>query len=80
MIIGGYLADVIRAHSPKCLPAVSWPISERQSSQETPDFIGSNARLGRDPPCVLIWCRTALVLFQRAAERVFGTPPDPSSS
>jgi uncharacterized protein len=29
---------------------------------------------------VLIWCRTALVLFQRAAERVFGTPPDPSSS
>ena len=25
---------------------------------------------------VLIWCRTALVLFQRAAERVFGAPPD----
>jgi len=24
---------------------------------------------------VLIWCRTALVLFQRAAERVFGKPP-----
>ena len=29
---------------------------------------------------VLIWCRTALVLFQRAAERVFGAPPDSSSS
>jgi uncharacterized protein len=29
---------------------------------------------------VLIWCRTALVLFQRAAERVFGKPPDPPSS
>src|SRR5262245_42803806 len=27
---------------------------------------------------VLIWCRTALVLFQRAAERVFGKPPDGS--
>ena len=24
---------------------------------------------------VLIWCRTALVLFQRATERVFGKPP-----
>jgi hypothetical protein len=32
------------------------------------------------PTCVLIWCRTALVLFQRAAQRVFGAPPDPSSS
>jgi membrane AbrB-like protein len=29
---------------------------------------------------VLIWCRTALVLFQRAAERVFGKPPEPPSS
>jgi uncharacterized protein len=29
---------------------------------------------------VLIWCRTALVLFQRAAERVFGKPPEPTSS
>jgi len=29
---------------------------------------------------VLIWCRTALVLFQHAAERVFGKPPDPPSS
>ncbi len=27
---------------------------------------------------VLIWCRTALVLFQRAAERVFGKPPEGS--
>src|SRR5215470_16179752 len=29
---------------------------------------------------VLIWCRTALVLFQHAAERAFGKPPDPPSS
>jgi len=29
---------------------------------------------------VLIWCRTALVLFQRAAEHVFGKPPEPPSS
>src|SRR5229473_2643384 len=27
---------------------------------------------------VLIWCRTALVLFQRAAERIFGKPPEGS--
>jgi hypothetical protein len=37
-------------------------------------------RFGGVPIIVLIWCRTALVLFQRAAERVFGKPPDPSSS
>jgi len=48
--------------------------------QEVPDFIGLNAGCRRDPTCVLIWCRTALVLFQRAAERVFGKPPEPPSS
>jgi len=25
---------------------------------------------------VLIWCRTALVLFQRVADSVFGKPPE----
>jgi hypothetical protein len=48
--------------------------------QEVPDFIGRNVEIWARPTCVLIWCRTALVLFQRAAERVFGKPPDPPSS
>jgi hypothetical protein len=34
------------------------------------------SRFGCAPIIVLIWCRTALVLFQRAAEHVFGKPPD----
>ena len=42
--------------------------------QEMPDFIGLNAE---------IWARfiiVLIVLFQRAAERVFGKPPEPPSS
>jgi len=48
--------------------------------QEMPDFIGLNAEIWARFIIVLIWCRTALVLFQRAAERVFGKPPEPPSS
>ena len=29
---------------------------------------------------VLIWCRTALVLFRRLADWTFGKPPSPPSS
>jgi uncharacterized membrane protein AbrB (regulator of aidB expression) len=28
---------------------------------------------------VLIWCRTALVLFRRVADRIYGKPPDACS-
>ena len=44
--------------------------------QEMPDFIGLNAEIWARFIIVLIW----LVLFQRAAERVFGKPPEPPSS
>jgi len=39
-------------------------------------LLAGTPRFGCAPTCVLIWCRTALVLFQRAAERVFGKPPE----
>jgi hypothetical protein len=43
-------------------------------------LVGTPGIWARPIIVLLIWCRTALVLFQRAAERVFGKPPDPPSS
>jgi hypothetical protein len=37
-------------------------------------LLAGHRDLGALPPACCIWCRTALVLFQRAAERVFGKP------
>jgi hypothetical protein len=69
------------ARSAECLLAVPWPISKRHiSAKKCLILLVGAPGFGRGPTCVLIWCRTALVLFQRAAERVFGAPPDPSSS
>jgi hypothetical protein len=49
---------------------------ETSRYKKCPILLVGAPRFGRAPIIVLIWCRTALVLFQRAAERVFGKPPD----